>query len=43
MKLFRTLNDVSLQEKKNIVKGYPMWEKEGIRDEEHPLLPIQSH
>ena len=25
--------------KKNIVKGYPMWEKEGIRDEEHPLLP----
>lgn len=25
--------------KKNIVKGYSMWEKEGIRDEEHPLLP----
>lgn len=25
--------------KKDTVKGYGLWEKEGIKDEEHPLLP----
>ena len=25
--------------RKDTVSGYPMWEREGIRDEEHPLLP----
>ena len=24
---------------KNSVSGYPLWEKEGLKDEEHPLLP----
>ena len=25
--------------KKDTIKGYDLWEKEGIKDEEHPLLP----
>lgn len=27
--------------KKNTVKGYPKWERESLRDEEHPYLPYQ--
>ncbi len=31
-----------LQGKKLAMKNYPMWEKESLKDEEHPLAPIMS-
>lgn len=31
-----------LRGKTHTVKGYPLWEKESLKDEEHPLAPIHA-